>query len=88
MKIRQHEYVEGNIFCIHCGAIAGDATCNERELGAGPRAIPASSVDDFDFIGKRIREIRAEEDAALTAPPAAHRPWTCPPIPIYGKGQP
>lgn len=76
MRIAEHVLVDGK--CVHCNwtPTAGEAltsrTCIFRD--GPPRPKPASVVDDFEALGARLREIRAEEEAALAGTPSPGDP--------------
>ncbi len=64
-----HEMVDG--ICRHCGAAGatlGEKTCSGPRIETKPRAIPARSFDDYDFIGKRLKELEQKRREALNRP--------------------
>lgn len=65
MKVREHDFAGGK-GCRHCGTTGPGSTCIEREVDVvadtGPRVM---AVDDFDTIGKRLAELRAQKGAAM-----------------------
>ena len=69
--IRQHDYIDGK--CQHCGDKESDnvgeragRACVSRET---PRSIPVSVFHSLSEIGERLKEIRAEEEAARSEKP-------------------
>jgi len=64
-----HEFVDR--VCRYCGATeaaVGEKTCTGPRIETNPRAIPATGVDDYEFIGKRLKELEQEKLEALNRP--------------------
>ena len=64
-----HEFVDG--VCRYCGAAEAavvEKTCTGPRIETNPRAIPATGVGDYDFIGKRLKELEQEKLEALNRP--------------------
>lgn len=64
MIVQQHDFNQDGT-CIHCGAQSGvEKTCINREAPAAQR-IFVSAMNDIDGIHARIKELQAEQEAAL-----------------------
>lgn len=65
MIVQQHEFNLDGV-CPHCGAQSGsEKTCVNREVLTKQPRVFVSAMNDIDGIHARIKELQAEQEAAL-----------------------
>ena len=71
--VREHEFPPPDAssdVCPHCGTTRRQYEASDRNLGCLKRLTvtvrsPVAAVDDFDYIGDRLAELRADRDVAF-----------------------